>query len=257
MWYYLKEGKKCGPVSLDQLRQRVLANKLRPEDLVWKDGTPQWVAARTVSELWGTPDLMPTYPPSLVGPLPSPAQPRPPFGRRALAWGRWACREAARVGPETYHHAAGVVRRARLRAQENALTSRALATQRELGERLYLTGVGDEQLRAEIAHLDQQLREALLAQGPVAELNRSREALLRRLADEALDGRVPVAETVRADRDRAAQARRDLQQFQARMAAPEAGQLTADQPNPWRVAVGYGAIGLLLVVLGLVLFRAV
>jgi len=53
VWYYHHAGTRSGPVSLEQLRQVAAAGELEPGDLVWQQGTPDWVLARTVEGLFG------------------------------------------------------------------------------------------------------------------------------------------------------------------------------------------------------------
>ena len=50
-WYYARDGKKCGPLSTEQLRQLAVTDQLHPQDLVLKLGTRQWVEARNIPEL--------------------------------------------------------------------------------------------------------------------------------------------------------------------------------------------------------------
>ena len=46
--YYYTDGKeRYGPFTMDQLRDR----KIGPETLVWKEGMPDWVAAKKISDL--------------------------------------------------------------------------------------------------------------------------------------------------------------------------------------------------------------
>jgi len=52
VFFYLHQGKQCGPVSLKQLQASAAAGKLQPEDLIWQEGTPAWAPARTVAGLF-------------------------------------------------------------------------------------------------------------------------------------------------------------------------------------------------------------
>lgn len=71
VWYYARDGAQAGPVSFEDLKATAAAGKLGPDDLVWKEGTADWVAARTVAGLIG---------PAAAGPPPQPARtpPAPP-----------------------------------------------------------------------------------------------------------------------------------------------------------------------------------
>jgi hypothetical protein len=50
-WYYLRCGKEAGPVSLEELKHLVLLGQIGSADEVWKQGTPDWIAVRSVPEL--------------------------------------------------------------------------------------------------------------------------------------------------------------------------------------------------------------
>jgi len=50
-WFYTVGGKKAGPASLGQLQEMVQAGKLKPTDVVQREGTRSWVAAMAVEGL--------------------------------------------------------------------------------------------------------------------------------------------------------------------------------------------------------------
>lgn len=50
-WYYAKDGAQQGPVSVDELRQRLASGQLARTDLVWREGMADWTAAGSVAEL--------------------------------------------------------------------------------------------------------------------------------------------------------------------------------------------------------------
>lgn len=50
-WYYMSGGQQHGPVSAAQLKSLASAGSLAPEDLVWNQSMPEWVAARRVRGL--------------------------------------------------------------------------------------------------------------------------------------------------------------------------------------------------------------
>ena len=54
-WYYTIDGEQGGPVGSPQLKQLSLDGKLRPDDYVWKEGLPNWVAAKKVRGLFSGP----------------------------------------------------------------------------------------------------------------------------------------------------------------------------------------------------------
>jgi len=51
-WYYLEEDEPVGPVSFDVLRQRVADGLLCPEDQVWAEDQPDWMAAEAAPGLF-------------------------------------------------------------------------------------------------------------------------------------------------------------------------------------------------------------
>ena len=51
-WFYSAGDTRQGPVTEPELRRLALEGKLKPSDLVWKDGMPDWVEARTVESLF-------------------------------------------------------------------------------------------------------------------------------------------------------------------------------------------------------------
>lgn len=65
-WFYSKDETRLGPVTEDELKRLATDGQLKPSDLVWRDGMPDWVEARTVSVL---------YPPK-VEPLPDESRDR-------------------------------------------------------------------------------------------------------------------------------------------------------------------------------------
>lgn len=52
MWYYSDKKEQKGPISFDELRQLAQAGRIRPGDLVWQEGTKDWVRASLVDGLF-------------------------------------------------------------------------------------------------------------------------------------------------------------------------------------------------------------
>ena len=50
-WYYTSQGQQAGPVTFLELRQRVVAHQLFYNDMVWREGMPQWLPAGQTQEL--------------------------------------------------------------------------------------------------------------------------------------------------------------------------------------------------------------
>lgn len=58
-FYYAQNGQRIGPLTLKQMQERVASHQLRPQDLVWREGMSQWVAAQEVPELFSPPAATP------------------------------------------------------------------------------------------------------------------------------------------------------------------------------------------------------
>jgi uncharacterized RDD family membrane protein YckC len=50
-WYYARDERQVGPVTLDDLCNKATVGLLEPSDLVWAEGMADWVEARRVPEL--------------------------------------------------------------------------------------------------------------------------------------------------------------------------------------------------------------
>ena len=73
-WYYARDGHKAGPVTFAALRDAIATGGLRPGDLVWTAGMPQWSPAAAVPALAGEFGDAANAPP----PLPPPGAQYPP-----------------------------------------------------------------------------------------------------------------------------------------------------------------------------------
>jgi hypothetical protein len=51
-WYYAHGDQRAGPVPSAELKQLAAASELLPDDLVWREGMDQWVAASNVKGLF-------------------------------------------------------------------------------------------------------------------------------------------------------------------------------------------------------------
>lgn len=51
-WYYAKGNEQHGPVSSAELKQLAVAGQVDAEDLVWREGMEDWIAARKVKGLF-------------------------------------------------------------------------------------------------------------------------------------------------------------------------------------------------------------
>jgi len=70
VWYGAIGGKRAGPFTEDQMRQYILAAKIKPATLVWREGMDNWSPAGQST------DLAPLFA-SLPPPPPSPPPPPP------------------------------------------------------------------------------------------------------------------------------------------------------------------------------------
>lgn len=68
-WFYARGGtQQTGPVAFAQLADLARAGHLAPNDLVWREGMPQWAAAETVPGLFAQAVPMAPPPPPLAQP---------------------------------------------------------------------------------------------------------------------------------------------------------------------------------------------
>jgi len=50
-WYYTQNDERQGPVTPEELKELVNSGQLKPHDLIWKKGMPNWVPAQTIKGL--------------------------------------------------------------------------------------------------------------------------------------------------------------------------------------------------------------
>ena len=66
-WYYVLDGKQVGPITFEDLKAVAASGELTPDDLVWQEGTADWVDAKTVPGLFtGPTPAAPPAPPARV-----------------------------------------------------------------------------------------------------------------------------------------------------------------------------------------------
>ena len=51
-WHYTGAGKQLGPVSGTELKRMASSGELAPNDLLWKEGMPNWVRAQKLTGLF-------------------------------------------------------------------------------------------------------------------------------------------------------------------------------------------------------------
>ena len=86
-WFYARDGERHGPVPHDQLHRLAAEGTLRPNDLVWRDGMPQWQPAQLATDFFATahqpPPLPPQFAPAPPGLYPHPYPAQKPLGEDA------------------------------------------------------------------------------------------------------------------------------------------------------------------------------
>lgn len=71
-WFYVREGRRLGPVETDRLVELVLTGEVSEDALVWHSGLPEWLKAREVEE------IRRELPPPVPAVPPPPPPPPPP-----------------------------------------------------------------------------------------------------------------------------------------------------------------------------------
>ncbi|WP_052639963.1 GYF domain-containing protein [Zavarzinella formosa] len=54
-WYYTSAGQQLGPFTAADMKKFAESGKLKPDDLVWKEGMANWVAAKAVKGIFPAP----------------------------------------------------------------------------------------------------------------------------------------------------------------------------------------------------------
>jgi hypothetical protein len=62
-WYFLRDGGQVGPMAWADLWRCGQSGELRPADLVWRDGMPEWRTAASVPGLFPAPQPVPAAAP--------------------------------------------------------------------------------------------------------------------------------------------------------------------------------------------------
>jgi antitoxin component YwqK of YwqJK toxin-antitoxin module len=269
-WYYTKDGKKkTGPVSETQLKELVRSGAISANDMVRNDAMQKWIPAGQVKGLFksgqqpvGSPQ--PAAPPATVPVVPVPecaptatspkVSPPPlptPSPSASAPWWRRFLDEAREVGKATWAQTVCLVKYGAVLWRGRSARREATSALRALGERMFRSGVGDPQVRSQIAALEDKVRQAEAAKQPTKALNAERESLLLRLAEPALTQK-GIIKPAEAEHQKALDTQATLQQHaQATTAARKA--LPPPDKTGWRrVAIGYALCGcFFLLILGL------
>jgi uncharacterized membrane protein len=83
-WYVRRNDKKLGPFSSKDLRRLATAGKLAADDLLWKEGLSEWIAASRVESLFHS-DASVSTQPAMVAPLSTPTALDAPMSDNAFA----------------------------------------------------------------------------------------------------------------------------------------------------------------------------
>ena len=49
-WYYTRDGEQSGPLAQEEIKLMIASGKIRPHDLVWRNGIPDWVRADSIRD---------------------------------------------------------------------------------------------------------------------------------------------------------------------------------------------------------------
>jgi hypothetical protein len=230
-WYIIRDNRRWGPVSWDQLRRQAVAGQLLATDQVWTPGMGRSIEARTL------PGLIPESPssvPGAAGPESSPDRDRPPLWKRGL-------HEVQEIGLATLRQTVRPVLHLKNVWRRRSLQQTAAAAQTTLGQKLYEARAGDPQLREQIRGLGEQINSAAVSGTKTPRLVAERRQLLLRLADPFLDRPAPPPPIAEAHQQ--ARAARDLlRSHEARMKAAGGPLLPAGWVGWRRVGIGYGVL---------------
>jgi len=61
-FYYESNGQQLGPISAAELKAKAVSGELKPTDMVWKEGLPDWVSAGSVRGLFPEGTVIPPRP---------------------------------------------------------------------------------------------------------------------------------------------------------------------------------------------------
>ena len=73
LWFYSSNGQQLGPVEEAQIRSLFAGGRIKPEDLVWAEGMPQWIPASQTFVAAAPAPMIP--PPSMPAARPTTARP--------------------------------------------------------------------------------------------------------------------------------------------------------------------------------------
>lgn len=83
-WYYASDGAQKGPVSEEELKRLIGGGQVKPGDLAWHDGMPDWTPVSQIPTLAmvttapASPSMAPGPPPAEIAPSGSASPYQPP-----------------------------------------------------------------------------------------------------------------------------------------------------------------------------------
>jgi antitoxin component YwqK of YwqJK toxin-antitoxin module len=237
-WFMTRDGKKYGPFTDAQLKQFSESRQLLATDLLWKEGMDAWKPAPALRDLFPqAPQVQAT-----ANTLRAHATPQ------TTTWWMRLLAEFRETVTETVGQIARLVRNAKARRRQRLLKRASLAAQLNLSQKMVQVGVGDLQLRSQIATQEQRIREAETAKRATNPLIVERDKLLLKLAAAAL-AQQKAALGTEADFAKARAADNLLRRHVATLTGAKVPLPPADHTTRRRVLVGFGAVGAFCVVI--------
>lgn len=265
-YYYQHDGKQLGPVSAGQLMELATAGRLRPDDLVWKEGMPKWVPASRLKGLFSEASTAilpaPVLPPldPVTPPLPAaleavPVEQAAPLhpgnsrgGQAVLGIFQQFLAEIRRTAQVTWEQTTRLCRYLQGLGQRRTLDRQAHQAQMALGKKMNETGAGDANLRTQLAQLDDRLESVKAAKSSTKPLETERQGLYIRLATPAL-GQAQSPKGAETEHRDAVAAQDALKNHQEHLIRSRAALIPTASQDCVRVGIGYGAVFLILFLL--------
>jgi S1-C subfamily serine protease len=242
-WYYRQsKGEGNGPVSEDQLRNLALRGELLPEHEIRLDSEQSWSPASDALGL--------TFRES---PAELKVSKETNVGARFTSMLGQAGAECARVSRVMLAHFSTCASLGRVTLQKPSKSKGIDNAVVRLGASMYECGNGDKKLRARVEDIEERIESLRAAKGSHRSLDTERRGMLIRLAGSPLPNNPPAAVvTAAADlaRAKAAAENNDVETRKLRGKVVPVG-----KGNGYRLAAGYGVIGMALLLLFVIVNR--
>ncbi len=277
-YYYTHDGQRFGPVSSDELKALAAAAKICPQDAILCDADVQWKPAGELKELFqidakptsSAPPLAQLVLPQVVPvshlPLHVPLSPSTEtilLPNRAVEYLRQSLQkvlptlrlsvkrlffEISKIATEAWFQTIRLVKYILWLIRGFSLARRARHSQLMLGEKLYRAGLGEDKVRAEIARIDNRIRNVQAANGSMRPLVTERRDFCIRLARSYPTKEIASAEVAQEYRDAKA-AQNMVQSHQRERGCQRQALFPSTLLARLRVATGYGTIAILIFLL--------